>query len=162
MGHLRACTVNAEPAPTFDQSKKNKIPSSPWGTRMEAFRRLRICHVGERCLTRGPAARVLRQCAGIGWGLPEPQRMAKKVAASMPRCFAAGPNNTVEDAKLHPGPPGREHEKWGKAYACPTCGEKFARWHKCLAHLKKKKVSDLVLNRAIFACEAWCSFDREL
>jgi len=29
MGHLRACTVNAEPAPTFDQSKKTKSRPAP-------------------------------------------------------------------------------------------------------------------------------------
>lgn len=41
------------------------------------------------------------------------------------------------------GPPGREHELWARAYACPTCDARFARWHKCLSHMKKQQVSPL-------------------
>lgn len=37
------------------------------------------------------------------------------------------------------GPPGREHELWARAYACPTCDARFARWHKCLSHMKKQQ-----------------------
>jgi hypothetical protein len=36
-------------------------------------------------------------------------------------------------------PPNERAQEWRRAYCCPTCGERFSAWLRCLDHLKTRK-----------------------